>query len=183
MSTDLSELLEESRRKRWSHWMRYAASFMGTWADAEDAVQEALRSVLQASPDLGSEMSVHRYVLVSIRTCSFKLLKKRSKLIPVEDMEATVQDTSDEVLKHLVRHEDEQAETELTMRATREVGNLPPEQRQAVELLILREPPLKLREVAELQGVVVSTVHKRLRTALQMLAEILEDKAHGFVRS
>lgn len=175
MEADLAGRIEKSRRKRLSFWIRYAMSFTGTAADAEDAVQDALQRVLQADPKLETEVDVHRYVLVAIRTSSFKLLKKRSRFIPVEDVSATWQDTDDGVLKHLVDREVEQSQSELATAATKEVGKLPREQREAVELLIMREPPMKLREVAEIQGVAISTVHKRLRSALQELSVTLAE--------
>lgn len=57
------------------------------------------------------------------------------------------------------------------------MDGLRPEQRQAVELLVLREPPLKLREVADLQDTAISTVHSRLQSALGQLGDAVGEVA------
>jgi DNA-directed RNA polymerase specialized sigma24 family protein len=128
---------------------------------------------LRADPDLATEVEVHRYVLVAIRTSALKLLKKRGRLVPVEDVTTLRAGTSDEVLKNLVDFETAHTKAELAAAAARRVRELPEQLREAVELLILREPPMKLREVAAIQDVAISTVHKRLKSALKELATAL----------
>jgi len=56
------------------------------------------------------------------------------------------------------------------------LNKLPGTQRQAVELMVLRAEPLKLREVAEIQKAPISTVHSRLQAALRKLAAALPDR-------
>ena len=51
-----------------------------------------------------------------------------------------------------------------------EFTKLPEEIRQAVECHVLREPPMRLREIAAIQGVVISTVHDRINRGLRQLA-------------
>ena len=50
---------------------------------------------------------------------------------------------------------------------------LPANQRNAVEQLILRNPPLKLREAAEREGVAISTMSYRVKMGLKRLANAL----------
>ena len=56
-----------------------------------------------------------------------------------------------------------------------ELQTLPKQQREAVELLVLRQPPLKLREASEITGAPISTLHSRLQTALDSLRRILSE--------
>jgi DNA-directed RNA polymerase specialized sigma24 family protein len=65
------------------------------------------------------------------------------------------------------------ARRDLAAARRQKLGKLPLEHRQAVEWMLLRTPPLRLREVAERQGVATSTAHYRLNRALETLAEIL----------
>ena len=60
-----------------------------------------------------------------------------------------------------------------------ELVRLPKEHRDAVEMIVMRTPPMKLREVAALQGVATSTVHYRLRRGLDALAQALERARAG----
>jgi len=48
--------------------------------------------------------------------------------------------------------------------------------REVVENLVLRSPRLKLREMAEIQGVTTSTVHYRLQIALKKLLELVVEE-------
>lgn len=57
--------------------------------------------------------------------------------------------------------------------ALAELEKLPKEKRQAIELLVVREPPLGLREAAPIQGAPISTVHCRAESALERVAEAM----------
>ncbi len=58
--------------------------------------------------------------------------------------------------------------------ALRLVGDLEPVHREVLELLVLGDPPLKLREVAAIQGAPISTVHSRLQAALLQVGRRME---------
>lgn len=57
------------------------------------------------------------------------------------------------------------------------VGDLAPVHREVLELLVLRDPPLKLREVAVIQGAPISTVHSRLQAALRQVGRRMQTES------
>jgi RNA polymerase sigma factor (sigma-70 family) len=171
----ISEILEKIYRRRLSSWRRFARSFMGNDEDAEDVVQEAIRRMLSADPPLRTESQVDRYVFTAMRTCALKMLKKRSRLVLVEQMDLEHDRSAEGVLALLVAIEEGYEGERLTQRVLREVKRLPPTERRAVELLVLRPKPLKLREAAEREGVAISTMHNRLQAALKRLADVIRD--------
>jgi DNA-directed RNA polymerase specialized sigma24 family protein len=82
-------------------------------------------------------------------------------------------DAVSDPLRLFLETENEGRRAALVQKALNAMRELRPEYREVVEMLVLREPPLKLREVAELQGAPISTVHSRLQAALRELARSL----------
>ena len=75
----------------------------------------------------------------------------------------------------MLSNENKDAKKRLGQALTRHVEDLRPEHREVIEKLVMRTPPLKLREVAATQGVSINTVHYRLRRALAALLEMVEE--------
>lgn len=148
----------------------------GNWTDAEEVIQEAVVRTVRAQPRLVTEQDAHNYILTAVRTASLKLFERRRRLRAFADAvggEPAV--TCSGPLSTVLAAEEGEVEARLVELALHGVRQLEPLQRQAVELLILRDPPLRLREVAELQGAPLSTVHSRLRAALRQLGRRLRD--------
>jgi len=147
--------------------------------DAEDAVQEAISKVLTGPGKLVDVESAGRYLTRSISHSAIDRVRARGRLTsfaepdepgprlaPVEaDQEARL--LSAEAAKYQRRQLD---------RMLDELSALPAHQREAVELLVLRQPPMKLREAAEATGAPISTLHSRLQSALENLRKILSER-------
>lgn len=151
--------------------------------DAEDAVQEAISKVLTGPGTLADEDSAGRYLTRSVSHCAIDRVRARSRLTsfsepddsgpgrrlaPVApDQEARMID--DETAR-LRRHQmDNMVEA---------LKRLPRHQREVIELLVLRQPPMKLREASELTKTPISTLHSRLKSALETLRKIMSERPH-----
>jgi len=172
------QLLEETATKRLSQWKGYALSLTRNPADAEEVVQEALERTLRARPDLDSEGRVNRYVVRAIRNRAFSLIRKRKPLGDVQELEHRLPPASS-ALELMLDEENEEARRRLGQALRAHLGDLRPHHREAIEMLVMRNPPLKFREAAEAQGVSITTVRYRLERGLKLLLEAV--KAAGEV--
>lgn len=173
----MTPLLARAYENRAAAWRRYALRLTRDPADAADAVHDAIARTLRARPRLASEGDAHRYVLAAVRTSVLKLFRGRNQRHAAIDRGgprwgATRPPTA---LDLALDREGARARAELFRRVERRLRELPAEQRQVVEMMLLEERPAKLREVAEVQGVPVSTVHSRLKSALRKLAAVDRD--------
>lgn len=167
--------VEENRRI----WVRMALRITSNPQDAEDAVHEAITRVLQGAGDLPDVESVGRYLTRSVSHCAIDKVRARSRLTGfAEDPEEpgprmeSVDATQEE---RLLAEEAEQAKRKRLERTMSAMADLPDSQREAVELLILRDPPLKLREASEITGAPISTLHSRMKAALDKLRKKLSE--------
>lgn len=166
----LSDIFEKTWRERAPAWRAYALRLTRNPADADDVVLEATTRTLQTQPDLDSEARVHAYVSTAIRHTAFDLIRKRSREIAFDDNGQVGRTYASSALQLALSGEAHVRRKSLGVVLKGEVRSLPQHQREAIELLVLQTPPLKLREVAELQGVTTSTVHYRLQRGLATLA-------------
>jgi len=170
----LREILEKTSTERLSQWRGYALSLTHNPADADEVVQEAIARTLKAQPDLDSEERVNRYILRSIRNRAFTLIGKRKPLADLDKVEHRLPKASS-ALEVMLSNENKDAKKRLGQALAQHVEDLRPEHREVIEKLVMRTPPLKLREVAATQGVSINTVHYRLRRALAALLEMVEE--------
>lgn len=168
--------IEKAWTRRFYRWKGYAISLTGNGTDAEEVIQEAIIRTLRANPTLPTEQDAHHYVLRAVKTVAVQLFDQRRRMRPVEPVELQRrQDVASTPLRLLLEAEADSQRHALAQKAVNSLREMEPKLRQAVELLILREPPMKLREVAEVQDVAISTVHSRLQSALKRLAEEIGD--------
>lgn len=162
-------------------WVRMAMRITADVQDAEDAVQEAIAKVLAGAGTLIDVDSAGRYLSRSVSTCAIDRVRARSRLTTLSD--------ADELGPRLSAVPPDQEARLLTAEAARfqrrqldrmvvELGRLTAHQREAIELLVLRQPPMKLREASETTGIPMSTLHSRLKSALDGLRKILSEKSH-----
>ena len=180
MARSLSRLLKKAWDRRSPQWRKYALSLTGSYADADDVVVEAAAKTLRAQPDLDSERRLNSYMYAAIRTTAFGLLQQRRRWVQLDEAKAERSLSHASSALRLVLAAEERSEAqELARMLYRELKKLPPERKEAIELLVLREQPLTLRAVAELQGVTVGAVHYRLRKGLDQLTRAMREAANG----
>lgn len=170
--TSLSDLFERTWRERSPMWKAYAQRLTGNPADAEDVVLEATTRTLETGPGVDSEGRLHAYVTTAIRHIAFEVVRKRRKETPFDGEAHLVRRRyASSALQLALSGEALKQRQSLAGALRGAMSGLPESHRQAVEWIVLRTPPLKLREVAERQGVTTSTVHYRLNRGLQTLAD------------
>lgn len=164
-------------------WVRMALRITSDLYDAEDAVQEAISKVLTGPGTLVDEDSAGRYLTRTVNHCAIDRVRARKRAVSfVEGDEAGPG-------PRLAPVEPDQEERMLTAEAARfqrrqqermlaELRRLPAHQREVIELLVLRQPPMKLREASEITGAPISTLHSRLQAALETLRKILSERPH-----
>ncbi len=146
----------------------------GNWTDAEEVVQEALARTIRAGPRLRTERDAHHHVLAAVKTAALQLFETRRRFRLTGDDEPFARaDVASDPLRLVLEDEARESELALTRKALEALQDLTPQQREVVELLVLREPPMKLRQVAQIQGAPISTVHSRLQSALRELGRRL----------
>lgn len=170
---DFRSLLQKTSESRFAQWKRYALTLTRNEADAEDVVQDAIANTLRREPDLDSEIRVHHYVRQAIRNTALTLLDRRRRVAGEVD-EDGLQDSASSALEIMLASENELARRRLTRVLHDKMDDLRDEHREVIKHLVMRTPKLKLREVAEMQGVTTPTVHYRLQTALKTLLELAE---------
>lgn len=168
-------LLEKTSKSRCAHWKRYALSLTRNDADADDVVQEAIANTLRLAPDLDTEARVHQYVQRAIRNTAFSFISRRRRTTVLAEPEKVSLEASS-VLDTMLDREQTAARRRLAVVAERKLGQLRREHREVIENMIMRTPRLKLREMAEIQGIATPTVHYRLKQALQKLLELVEEE-------
>jgi len=159
-------------------WVRMAMRITTNVYDAEDAVQEAISKVLTGPGTLVDADSAGRYLTRSISHCAIDKVRARSRLTSfAEDDEPGPRlvpvDADQE--SRLLAAEAALGEREQLHRMLDELKTLPEPQREAIELLVLRQPPMKLREASEVTGAPISTLHSRLQSALDTLRKTLSE--------
>ncbi len=156
-------------------------SLTGNVMDAEEVVQEAVARTVHARPTFGSEQDAHNYVLTAVRTAALQLFQQRRRLLPLDEISPPVssEEVASDPLRLLLGAETSRTRRRLVEVALRLLGDMAPVHRQVLELLVLRDPPLKLREVAAIQGAPISTVHSRLQAALSQLGRRVNVESNG----
>lgn len=176
-----AELVATAVERNRDIWVRMALRITADLHDAEDAVQEAISRVLSGPGNLHDADSAGRYLTRSVSHCAIDRVRARSRLsrfAEADEPGPRLAPVAADQETRLVSREETALEEEQLRRMLAELRTLPKHQREAVELLVLREPPLKLREAAELTGAPISTLHSRLQAALGNLRELLSEKAN-----
>jgi len=176
VTTELSDVSRAAIKKAWVNrfyrWRAYALSLTGNKADAEEVVQEAITRTMNAAPHLPTEQDAYHYVIAAIRSSAYQMFARRGRRRNLSE-EALGEHVSSDALHRALDIEEIEQRREMTSAALKVVHNLAPVHREVIQLLVLREPPLKLREVAAIQNAPVSTVYSRLQAALRSLARDL----------
>ncbi len=176
VTTELSEISRAAIKKAWVNrfyrWRAYALSLTGSQTDAEEVVQDAITRTMNAAPHLATEQDAYHYVISAIRSSAYQMFARRGRRRSLSEEAAGEQIASD-ALHRALQVEAIDQRSEMTSAALEGLRELAPLHREVIQLLVLREPPLKLREVAAIQNAAVSTVYSRLQSALRSLARDL----------
>lgn len=163
--------------RRVRQWLRYIRSRIQHAPDADDLLQQAAVSVLRADPEFRSEREANAYMMTAIKSA----LAMRARAFAAQNrfrerFSAEFEDDHDQrtPLERLIEIEKKEQTEQLVQRTLEEIQNLPEEEREALELALLRDRKTTLAEIAERQEVAVSTVYYRVQRALKKLKEALD---------
>lgn len=162
-------------------WVRMAMRITADVQDAEDAVQEAISKVLTGSGTLVDVDAAGRYLSRTVSTCAVDRVRARSRLTTLagpDERGPRLAAVAPDQEARLLAAEAARFQRQQLDRMLVELGRLPAHQREPIELLVLRQPPMKLREASEATGIPISTLHSRLQSALDGLRKILSEKSH-----
>ena len=167
-------------------WERpiYALAYrqIGREDDARDIVQDAFLRAFRALPGFKGEAKFSSWLYrITLNLCrDFMRRARRAPFLPVpEGMEltdlASTESTPVESVEDVVTRED------LSRHVARAMGALPEEQRSAI--LLKEYHGLTFQEIAEMQGVPLSTVKTRLYQGLTVLRRELDRRGSGPTRA
>jgi RNA polymerase sigma-70 factor (ECF subfamily) len=167
-------------------WERpiYALAYrqIGREDDARDIVQDAFLRAFRALPGFKGEAKFSSWLYrITLNLCrDFMRRARRAPFVPTpEGMEIT--DLASTETAPVESAEDVVTRKDLSRHVARAMGLLPEEQRSAI--LLKEYHGLTFQEIAELQGVPLSTVKTRLYQGLTVLRRELGRRGSGPVRA
>jgi RNA polymerase sigma-70 factor (ECF subfamily) len=172
--TSRRSLMRATWLKRSSDWWRLAFALSRNSADAEDLVNEAVRRTLEIEPRLRSERDVHNYVRAAIRNGWLNTSRKRKHERQLHQKVELV--AKSPVCSALNAYLEVERQLRFQELVDEVLEKMEPEIRRAGFLYLLADSTLLLRQIAEIQGVSVTTAHDRVRRAARMLAAALESE-------
>ncbi len=161
-------------------FLRVAHKYVGDEEQAEDCFQEACRKFLDARAVPSDKEEAMRFFCRMLTNSCIDRIRRRTSLRKVETED-------DERIESLSRPGEEDPEGCFMVRQAEEakekavaglvkrMEQLPPFQRQLLQWTFFREPPLSLKEIGRRKRMPVSTVHSRMRNALESLRSLSED--------
>lgn len=144
-----------------------ARGLVSDQAEAEDIVHDAFVAYARLARQFQLTGSLKGYLATCVVNGARDRLRARTRW-------AGVKDTAKPKLSGYGDPGQRAAEAEDIMRLREALGEIPYEQREAVLLHV--RGGMKLREIAKLQGVSVSTVHGRYRYGLDKLRSMLNSE-------
>ncbi|MGT2754714.1 RNA polymerase sigma factor [Streptococcus ovis] len=133
---------------------------------ASDLTQEVFLKLVQALPNYSYRGKFYNYLYtIAVNHCN--TVTKKKQLEQVELDEKMLLDTQESVETYLVKQEEKQAIQEA-------LNKLPDIQREALILRYYQD--LKVRDIAKITGVEVSTAQSRIHQGLKKLAKWLDEK-------
>ncbi len=169
-------MLESIMDRNSGKWLKFILAILKNEADAEDAIQEAVKRVLLRNRRLPSEEEARMYLSRAIGNAAFELYncrkRERFRQLPIQESIVSMGDCSPD--KHL--EESERCHQKERMLGLIKDGlrKLPPKEREALRLTILESQNLSLRNIGLNNGIPYSTLRHRSKQALRRLRRHLE---------
>jgi RNA polymerase sigma factor (sigma-70 family) len=173
---NLSSMLESIMNRNSEKWLKFILGILKNEADAEDAIQEAVRRVLSCNRRLPSEEEARMYLSRAIGNAALELYncrkRERIRQLPIQESLVSLGDCSP--YKYI--EESERCSQKERMLGLLNDGlmKLPSKEREALRLTILESRGLSIRDIGMNNGIPYSTLRHRSRQALRRLRRFLE---------
>jgi RNA polymerase sigma-70 factor, ECF subfamily len=168
----LREFMDNVVRNHGPGWVRFVRRVVRNQADAEDAVQEAVRRVLTRNRPFASSEDVRMYLGRAVSNTAIELYhqrqRDRERLRPIRDNAlarvsgATPQDC-------LEQRESAAQHTRLLAILNDALSKLPAKQYEAVRLTVLEAGETSIRDAGNASGIPYSTLRHRSMQGLRQL--------------
>jgi RNA polymerase sigma-70 factor (ECF subfamily) len=145
-----------------------AKGLLSEQVEAEDVVHDVFVSFAQSAKQFQLKGSLRNYLATCVSNRARDIIRKKTRQAEDSTSVNTTISDSGGPEQRLIKDE------ELTQ-LRQVIMQIPYEQREAVMLHI--KGGMKLREIAKLQGVTVSTIHGRYRYGLDKLRSLLNSEA------
>ncbi len=158
---------------------RLARKYLQDASLAEDCLQDGYRKFLESNRTFTDEQEAEKYLCrVLINHFIDEIRRRRTQVQSTCAFDAERHDHAapgaGPEIRVIVRQKAELRQS-LAGRISRRLDRLPPFQRELVYLMLLREPPLSLRQVSQLKKIPISTLHSRFRNAIDRLRELCRE--------
>jgi RNA polymerase sigma-70 factor (ECF subfamily) len=172
----LGSIIEGNSRK----WLRFILGILKNEADAEDALQEAVRRVLVREISFPSPEQMKRYLARAIGNAALELYhsrkRERRRQVPLNEHFLHARSPN----PHTAMEEQETSRIREQMRQMlhEALMRLPRKQHEAVRLTILESRGHSLRDLVTNSGIPYSTLRHRSNQGLRMMRRYLVRKVN-----
>lgn len=145
----------------------------------EDVVQEAFRRALRSSFTLNNRDEALLYLKRIVTNTSIDYYHHRRRQAneqEIEDVDRVADSPSASPLDRLLRREEAETNRERLQGIMEELMKLSEEQREAIEALVLSDPPRTLTEMSRTSGIPISTLRSRLVLGLDRIRKNLRKR-------
>jgi RNA polymerase sigma factor (sigma-70 family) len=176
---DTRGVLETLIAKNRAFFVRLGLKYLQDAALVEDCLQEGYRRFLESPRTFADADEAERYLIrVLVNRFIDEYRRRRSYVQSTcpfdEDRHDGAAGGGGPEIRVIARQQVEKRGS-LAARLARQLERLPPLQRELVYLVLLREPPMSLRQVSQLKKIPISTLHSRYRGALDRLRELCRE--------
>jgi RNA polymerase sigma factor (sigma-70 family) len=180
----LKRALESVIENNGGKWFRFILGILRNEADAEDAIQEAVRRVLTRNRPFPSEEDVRMYLGRAIGNTAFEMYNtlKRNRMRHTPMRESTLlQDNVSGPDICMEAKEERRRKDRMLGLLNEALERLPEKQEHALRITILESDGLSLRNVGEIHNIPYSTLRHRHKKGLERMRCFLENKMQSGV--
>lgn len=168
----LREFVDSVVRTHGPGWVRYVRRLVKNEADAEDAVQEAVRRVLARNRQFASSEDVRMYLGRAVSNTAIELYhqrqRDRERLRPIRD-NTLPGDGGTTPQDYMEQMERDAEHTRLLAILNDALEKLPVKQHEAVRLTLLQARAASIRDAGMASGIPYSTLRHRTMQGLRRL--------------
>lgn len=159
-------------------WLRFIVAILKNEADAEDAMQEAVRRMLGRDLSFRSEDEVRMYLGKAVGNAALELYNcnKRNRLRRMPVNEQILLPANSNPFAYMTELERKREKELLFDLLDEGLKRLPAKQYEALRLTILDSRGLSIRDVGATSGIPYSTLRHRTRQGLRGLRRYIESQ-------